>query len=357
MSRRPGIPKSAAPTASTGPEPRPDQRAFDPAIEALILDATGAARVTSVELLQSLWSGYGSIVRVALDGAAFPSVIAKRVRWPTEARHPRGWATSRSHARKVRSYAVETRFYRDYAATCDAGCRVPRLLADARESDGVLLVLEDLDESGFHGRRVEVTFDEVKACLSWLACFHATFVGRRPDGLWETGTYWHLETRPDELAALGDTPLARAASALDRRLRESPFQTLVHGDAKLANFCFSDDGARVAAVDFQYVGGGPGIRDVAYFLGSCLDEEACARQQDALLDHYFDALAEALRLRSVRLDVAALTRDWRDLYPVAWTDFYRFLAGWSPKHWKIHAYTRRLARAVLGPNGNRHHDV
>lgn len=322
-------------------------RAADPTLKALVLDVTGGARVSSVQQVQSLWSGYGEIVRVSVEGADVASVIGKRVRWPTEAHHPRGWATSRSHDRKVRSYAVEACFYQDYAAACDDNCRVPRLLAEAHDDEGVLLVLEDLDAAGFDARRVKVSAEELRACLTWLASFHAAFLGQAPRGLWETGTYWHLETRPDELAALGDTPLARAAPELDRRLRESAFQTLVHGDAKLANFCFTDDGARVAAVDFQYVGAGPGIKDVAYFLGSCLDEEACAREQESLLDLYFDALSKALRARSVRVDVGALLRDWRALYPVAWTDFYRFLAGWSPGHWKVHAYTRRLAREVL----------
>lgn len=32
---------------------------------------------------------------------------------------------------------------------------------------------------------------------------------------------------------------------------------------------------------------------------------------------------------------------------VAWTDFFRFLQGWSPGHWKIHRYSERLARKVL----------
>lgn len=36
------------------------------------------------------------------------------------------------------------------------------------------------------------------------------------------------------------------------------FQTFVHGDAKLANFCFGSN--NVAAVDFQYVGKGIGVK-------------------------------------------------------------------------------------------------
>ena len=43
----------------------------------------------------------------------------------------------------------------------------------------------------------------------------------------------------------------------------------------------------------------------------------------------------------------ALEDDWRALYPIAWTDFYRFLQGWSPGHWKLHRYSERLAREVL----------
>ena len=46
-------------------------------------------------------------------------------------------------------------------------------------------------------------------------------------------------------------------------------------------------------------------------------------------------------------DLLALEEDWRALYPVAWTDFYRFLKGWSPGHWKIHGYSARMTRAAL----------
>jgi len=185
--------------------------------------------------------------------------------------------------------------------------------------------------------------------LSWLAHFHATFMGAEPRGLWEQGTYWHLDTRPDELAILAkeDPALKDAAVAIDQKLRASPYQTLVHGDAKLANFCFSEDGASVAAVDFQYVGAGCGMKDVAYLVGSCLDEHACEREESALLGLYFGVLRGALTAQGTNLDLDALERDWRSLYPVAWTDFHRFLKGWSPGHWKINGYSERLAREVL----------
>lgn len=310
------------------------------------LEATGATNIHEMETIQNLWSGYGRIIRCGLEGASRKSVVVKHVHWPDHGAHPRGWNTNLSHERKVRSYQVETQWYSKWAARCDAACRVPECLAFETHGDEVFMVLEDLDASGFPLRRNRVTPQDIEACLSWLAHFHAVFMDEKPDGLWPVGTYWHLETRPEELAALSDAALKAAASAIDRRLNECGYQTFVHGDAKLANFCFAPDG-RVAAVDFQYIGGGCGMKDVAYFISSCLYEEECERQESRLLDFYFGELKAALKQYDRPFDADAIEAEWRALYPVAWTDFYRFLQGWSPGHWKIHGYSERLAREVL----------
>lgn len=330
---------------------------MDPEIEALVLRAAGARSITGTEGVQSLWSGYGQIVRCHLKGGAEASVIVKHVRWPDHGHHPRGWNSDRSHERKVTSYQVESTWYERYADRCSDACRVPRRLALETRPDGVVIIVEDLDAVGFAGRRDRVGDAELEACLSWLASFHATFMGTTPDGLWATGTYWHLATRPDELAALAEGPLKASAGAIDGRLSESPFQTLVHGDAKLANFCFDTTGQRAAAVDFQYVGGGCGMKDVAYFISSCVDDEQSGRLAPAILDRYFDLLRSALHQRAAghrttnpsaaAIDADALEADWRALYPVAWADFTRFLRGWSPGHWKLTDYSERLTREAI----------
>ena len=172
--------------------------------------------------------------------------------------------------------------------------------------------------------------------------FHATHLGNAPDGLWPNGTYWHLETRQDELAAMHDDELREAAAALDGMLRTCRYRTLVHGDAKVANFCFAPND--VAAVDFQYVGGGCGIQDVAYFLSSCLDDAQCEQHAERHLDTYFAELRPRL---GAGIDADDVERAWRALYPAAWADFHRFLVGWAPDHWKIHRYTRRMTREAL----------
>ena len=172
-------------------------------------------------------------------------------------------------------------------------------------------------------------------------------MGEKPKDLWETGTYWHLATRPEELKALEDLPLKNAAPTIDAILTNSRYQTIVHGDAKLANFCFSESDDQVAAVDFQYVGGGCGMKDLAYFIGSCLDESACEQRESELLDHYFATLRTALTNKHPYIDPAAVEAEWRALFPIAWTDFHRFLKGWSPGHWKINSYSERMAREVV----------
>jgi len=321
----------------------------------MVREATGAQAAERVEVIQSLWSGYGEIVRYRLHGAASESAILKHVVFPSRVHHPRGWHNDRSHRRKVRSYEVEMAWYHDFAARCDVRCRVPHCHASATIGEDHLMVLEDLDASGFPLRVQSPDLEQIRACLSWLAHFHAVFVGERPDGLWPVGTYWHLATRPDELAAMqatGDNAALRdAAPVIDSMLSTARFQTLVHGDAKLANFCFAKDatadGIHVAAVDFQYVGGGCGIRDVAYFLGSCLDDRENERHEAMLLEHYFAELARALAKRGRESEAAALEHEWRALMPVAQADFYRFLVGWMPTHRKINDYSKRVTMQVL----------
>jgi len=178
---------------------------------------------------------------------------------------------------------------------------------------------------------------------------------RNPQGLTlnpQTGEVWEDEdngklvrlTRPNEMAAMADDTLKQAAGLIDDHLNQCRYQTIVHGDAKVANFCFSPDGRAVAAVDFQYVGGGCGMKDVAYFLGSCLNETQYERWQTPLLDYYFSQLRRAI---NIRVDFDALEKEWRELFPYAWTDFYRFLLGWAPGHWKVNPYSQRLAEQVL----------
>lgn len=322
-------------------------------LQATLLQAVKASSVKRIEVIQELWSGYGEIVRYQVVDSKIDNlqrVIVKHVRLPQQKNHPRGWNTNLSHERKVHSYEVETAWYQIYNTFCDFDCRTPHCLALEHHNDEVLMVMEDLDDSGFAERRTSVTMEDINVCLSWLAHFHSKFMHKTPHHLWASGTYWHLQTRPEELDELQDIPLKQVAHSIDDSLSKSHFQSFVHGDAKLANFCFGQDeqgAVTVAAVDFQYVGGGCGMKDVAYFIGSCLNEEDCEHYESKLLDVYFAELRKAISKEHAELDADALEQEWRALYYLAWADFHRFLKGWSPGHWKINSYSEKVTRRVI----------
>ena len=316
-------------------------------IHDFIQEATKADEILGSSVIQSLWSGYGSIKKYELLGCDYSTAIVKHVK-PDQGAHPRGWNTDLSHQRKLKSYQVELHWYESRRNCLKvSNAKIPACIATKCDGLEVLMVLEDLDASGFDRRKSFVNEQEWQACVKWLADFHAENLNASVSGLWETGTYWHLETRPDELERMDDPELKKSARAIDAKLRKSNFQTLVHGDAKLANFCFSENGSEVAAVDFQYVGGGCGMKDLAYFVGSCFRDEEAEEMEEEVLDYYFNQLSLNLGKGRSVVPCEELQKDWRPLYRMAWADFHRFMKGWSPGHWKLSDYSERVTREVI----------
>jgi hypothetical protein len=302
--------------------------------------------VSQAILVQPLWSDMGGLWELSLDGYAadHTSVMVKWVDLSRPAKHPRGWNSNRSNQRKLKSYEVERTFYRDFSSSLSQACRVPKILAQRTTPESSILVLENLNDEGYPFRRSECTDVELDSCLKWLAEFHGHFLGRKPVGLWEVGCYWHLDTRPDEWEAMEEGELKKYASDLDRVLRSGHYQTLLHGDAKVANFCFASDG-KVAGLDFQYVGAGCGMKDLAYFLGSCIPESDLTQRHEEFLGKYFDFLEKATKAHGI--EFLELEREWRMHYALACADFERFIQGWMPSHWKRNAYSGKMTKLAL----------
>ncbi|MBK8802869.1 MAG: aminoglycoside phosphotransferase family protein [Fibrobacteres bacterium] len=270
------------------------------------------------EIIQSLWGGYGRLVRRRTPNGP---IIVKDIRWHSG----KGDA---SHRRKLRSYQEESHWYAHWAARVPMCCRIPCFLGVESKSDGMILELEDLDAAGFPRRSSRLRGDDLHGAIAWLATFHAAFLGVAPDGLWEEGSYWHLGTRREEYAAMPPSRLRTLAPELDRRLSKARFRTIIHGDAKPDNFCLGAPG-KVAMVDFQYVGGGCGMRDLAYLIDCVFDEAPEGRRTADALDTYFGILRDRLRADARHAPLAeAVEAEWRELYPVAWMDYQRFLEGW-----------------------------
>jgi len=307
-------------------------------IQSLLNDSS----IVLEEQVQSLWSGYGQIIRCkSLQHNVF--YIVKAIAPDNASEHPRGWNTSVSHQRKITSYQVEAHFYQHYASLTDLYTKVPQLVASNINENMTLLVMEDLDALGFSVRKKVADWRSLSLAIRWLAYFHAKFMGSSAVNLWQTGTYWHVNTRQDELSKMPSSCYKEHAQVIDNKLNKAQFKTLVHGDAKFENLCFHENGTEVAAVDFQYVGSGSGVKDLAYLVGSCLKQEQLVQFDGLIVDEYLAQLKLALRYYNVNIDFDAVTKEVETLYPVAWADFYRFLLGWNPQSWKICSFMKEKA--------------
>ena len=170
--------------------------------KSFILDKTGATDLIEKEIIQELWSGYGKIIRVNLINSSLQSVVIKHIKLHQKRIHPRGWNNDFGHNRKLKSYKVETNWYNNYSLESTA--RLPKCFGILKTDEEILIILEDLNVSGFSVRKNQVNWKDIVSCLNWLANFHASFLDKNPIELWNIGTYWHLETRPQELENLKD---------------------------------------------------------------------------------------------------------------------------------------------------------
>lgn len=311
-----------------------------------LIESTVGSEITRIELIQRVWSGYGQLVRVYFADQSQPPLVVKAVLPPDEQNHPRGWQSDIAHQRKLKSYQVEACWYQGYAHVARETVAMPSATLVHQTANGLLFMLEDLDKQ-YPQRITNFDLPSCRAGLEWLARFHAMQLDNAGEGLWETGCYWHLQTRPDEWAAMPDGALKTHAHAIDSALHDCAVATLVHGDAKAANFCLSTDNRSVAAVDFQYIGRGCGMRDLVYFLGSCLTDHLLYEHADSLLDLYFRNFAAALQSSYEHYRVQQIEQRWRELYPFAWADFQRFLLGWAPDHVKLNDYSAEQTRRAL----------
>ncbi|MDH6015364.1 phosphotransferase [Vibrio splendidus] len=354
-------------------QPEASSSQNQPELYQKIATSLGCHQGFDVQVIQRLWGGYGELVRLVFakkSSASMNSVIVKHVALPDKAEHPKGWNTKLSHQRKVHSYQVETAWYQSFTQQWDERCPVPVGLECELAENEWLIVMQDLADIGFpltsqfdvltvsdesaggeqYNAYTSVDVKQRNACLKWLANFHAKHINinqQQSSSLWPVGTYWHLDTRPDEFNALADLPLKNQAQHIDRLLKECPYQTLVHGDAKLANFCFDSESQNAAAVDFQYVGHGCAMKDVALFMSSAVRPQDCAELESQMLETYFRYLEEALAYYQPQLSFDEVEAAWRPMFYVAWADFQRFVKGWSPEHWKINPYTEHLTQTVI----------
>ncbi len=275
----------------------------------------------SVKTLCRLWAGMGYIYQVTIaipssssssslslalnnnkhiksNNIAYHHFIIKQIVIPPPTPHSR---RSVGNERKAYSYFIEAKFYQSLAPILIknhnlaipipyhielGGCSDDAEKGYGNLSDNSRVTVEEKDQiisicmsllNGSPSSNRDGTNNNIHAALSWLATLHAAtwgaakvdaYVGQKL--VHPIGSYWHLDTRPDEHESMPNQGwegrLKRAARAINERLRRDTMQCCIHGDAKDANMLFQkmdddDDGGgsgvSVSMFDFQYCGKAP----------------------------------------------------------------------------------------------------
>jgi aminoglycoside/choline kinase family phosphotransferase len=258
----------------------------------------------------------GQLARVHIhstDAAAPASVIVKL---PTA--DPGG----RMIGEMTRVWEREHHFYRELAPL--VGIRVPVALVNVAEPP--CLVLEDLAPATPGDHVAGATLDQAERAIDTLARFHAAWFehpllqglawmpGIDDPQILSIGPMFELGW-PTFLERFGDSLPQRCLRWCEQfvggipdwvaRHADEPI-TLVHGDYRLDNLFFDDDGA-VAVIDWQLAMRAPGQTDVVYFCANNLTVEMRREHDRALIERY---VAELHRL-GVPSDAVTVSSVWQ----------------------------------------------
>lgn len=208
-------------------------------------------------------------------------------------------------------YPREIRFYRELAPKSDLRTPVVHAAMIADDCTDFVVVMQDLSNHGVADQRVGATWEQACASVDAMAAFHAPWCGcDELAGLAGTfppllnpvyqqvlpqvfaSGFAHAKIHaPDllqpELLAFGD----RYGELMDFMLTaNNEPATIIHGDWRLDNLFFGDDGS-VTVIDFQITGQGSGAYDLGYFVSQSIATEVRRGREMELIDRYLDGLA------------------------------------------------------------------
>ncbi len=230
------------------------------------------------------------------------------------AKLPAADETSRATAKALRSYENEVRFYQQLAP--ELPIRTPRAYyADIDvESASFVLLLEDLAPAqqgdqlrGCSPEQAEIALQELVklhaarwgdptlADIEWLhgdKTANREFLGILLPGLWDGFLDRYATDLGVDVTRAGTVLFSQIEAYL---LADPGPSTVVHGDYRLDNLLFdpAPGGTPVAVVDWQLCTDGPGMHDVAYFIGAGLGVDERRSAEADLVRGYHAALVRA----------------------------------------------------------------
>ncbi|KXG51814.1 uncharacterized protein PGRI_092070 [Penicillium griseofulvum] len=311
--------------------------------------------------------------------------------------------TDEGHLRKMLSYEVEQYFYSEVVPQLGSDIGIANCLASTRDMNNakgsseltglMATIMVDLrPKFPVAGeKRGALNRTQVSATLDWLAGFHSRsrsllppnfeeYVlppleessrrqssGKGGRGLWLNGGYTYLATRRKEYASLAqDTDsewsdvLCEVSGACSLSVAEMvalfltpcgrAVESYIHGDVKSENLFTTTNGEKVAFFDFQYVGLGLGVCDLAKLFtcsvplhmlvdgnGSLPEQLSMCDGEKGLLERYRKTLDGDSQL----YDWETFKRHWE----TALVDWCRFQASWG--FWGNTEWLEARVRSIL----------
>jgi hypothetical protein len=393
------------PSDTMPPSPSPEE------VATTLLSKVGL-QLQYLDLVQSLWAGYGQICHITAVSNMSTALVDPE---DSEAQIEQNYilklitpppikANDEGHARKILSYQVEQYFYSHLALQLPESVPVAECLGSVNEhhADGTsttAMLLSDLKQKFpvAGEKRNVLSITQVNAAIDWLAGFHGFWWSRiedlhpsslvlppleegRRDGndgfkktVWLNGGYTYLATRRKEFANLAadddsewSAVLTRPVGSNNKSISEivatflapaiddtgpiERYKTLIHGDVKSENLFTSKSGEKVAFYDFQYVGLGLGVCDLAKLFTCSVPLSLLVVDGDiphhlpmqegemTLLKRYWRRLKE-VNNQDYKWEIFVL--HWE----VALVDWLRFQASWG--FWGNTEWLEARARNIL----------
>lgn len=217
---------------------------------------------------------------------------------------------TRSIAQALKCYTLELGWYRELANMISVNC--PQCLHQESSHDDLdfALLLEDLAPASQGDQLAGASIPQLEAALRQAARLHAPYWAdsRVNDIVWlrpsESSSNMVRMLLPPLFAQFRERYATRLApdildmgaafvQRLDAYLAYAPHAlTVQHRDFRIDNILFSPDNETAHIVDWQTLGVGSGIADVAYLIGTSIaDEKERAKHEQRLVDYYTDQLA------------------------------------------------------------------
>ena len=343
-------------------------------------------------------------------GSVYP-LILKLISPPKQNFESKKPGQNEGHLRKMLSYEVEQYFYSEVVPRLGHDIAVAKCLSSTRNMSGkegeeelkdlMATIMVDLrPKYPVAGeKRSVLSRTQVHGALDWLAAFHSgswdldllrngleSYIlppieeyFRRQDpqreagkGVWLNGGYTYLATRRTEFNSLREDDNSEWSCAFDSPLMPSsessvaddvalfltplgqsrPTESYIHGDVKSENLFTSTKGDEVAFFDFQYIGLGLGVCDLAKLFTCSVPLGLLTDNPDSLPDNLTMSGPERRLLERYHVYLLRESEpgfyEW-DTFKFHWetalVDWCRFQASWG--FWGNTEWLEARVRSIL----------